>query len=475
MTSVRVRGISSTALSYLFLLRGFRVVQASGVIRERLGIPFDTSPAEVTVKDSEEPSTLVVLGKPEGVREVLDSITAELRDVVVWWGRPGLHAVVRARVSRLEEGGCILELPGGVEGVLRACHGREGDLVVVSVARPSFRRGERAVVSRELRFDGLYVSLIKGGKIEFSEFIRDPAKKAELSALAVSKLVGSGLGVRFRSNSQYADPHEVSREIDFLLGVLRDFEAKLKSGGDVGVLYEGESIALVYLTSPAKARLDELRGRVAPTAIGHHQLKYMGLDEVVDYTEYLLSNKAITRESTALLSSYLVYKQVGREFSFRQVKPDGGVVNLAPGVLEKVEVGRGGLTLVFKRVMRSSGVYDGLGVEKKPGDVDYMLVDTSSWTISHNYYRGSDYLGTYVNINTPPDVGEGVVEYLDLEVDVVVRRDGGPEVVDLDKLEEAWRSKALSDSLYKRALEEVEKVRSNPTAHVYNPWKNQQK
>ncbi|MGC9122024.1 MAG: DUF402 domain-containing protein, partial [Thermogladius sp.] len=266
-----------------------------------------------------------------------------------------------------------------------------------------------------------------------------------------------------------------SREIDFLLGVLRDFEAKLKSGGDVGVLYEGESIALVYLTSPAKARLDELRGRVAPTAMGHHQLKYMGLDEVVDYTEYLLSNKAITRESTALLSSYLVYKQVGREFSFRQVKPDGGVVNLAPGVLEKVEVGRGGLTLVFKRVMRSSGVYDGLGVEKKPGDVDYMVVDTSSWAISHNYYRGLDYLGTYVNINTPPDVGEGVVEYLDLEVDVVVRGDGVLEVIDLDKLEEAWRSKALSDSLYRRALEEVEKVRSNPTAHVYNPWKNQQK
>jgi len=476
LPNVRIRGISSTAITFLLVSKGFRVVQASDVIRERLGIPFDKTPAEVTVKDSSEPSTLVVLGKRGAVEGVVEALVSELEDVVVWWGRPGLHTVVKARVSRVENGRCILELPGGVEGVLEACDSRENDFLVVTVVKPSFRKGERAIVSRELRVDGNYVSLIKGGgRIEFSEFIRDQARRAELSALAVSKLMGSGIGVRFRSNSQYAELHEIAAEIDSLLRRLREIDARGKTEGSINVIHEGESIALVYLASPAKMRLDELRSRVSPTALGHHQLKYMGLGELVDFAEYLLANRAISREGAGLLLSYVLNSCVGREFVFNQRKLDGGVVKLTPGILEEVHVDQGSVKAVFKRVLRSSGVYDGLGVEKKPGDVDYMVVETGSWVISHNYFRGGTYIGSYVNVNTPPDIGKGVVEYMDLEVDIIVKPGGIVEVVDLDKLEEASRSKLINEKLFNKALQTVESVKNDPMAHVYNPRSNQEK
>ena len=49
---VRVRGITATAVSKLLLDKGFRIVQASRIIQERLGAEFDPSPADVTVKTS---------------------------------------------------------------------------------------------------------------------------------------------------------------------------------------------------------------------------------------------------------------------------------------------------------------------------------------------------------------------------------------------------------------------------------------
>lgn len=48
---VRVRGIYSTALTALLLERGFTIVEPSPVIQQRLGLPEDAAPPEVTVSD----------------------------------------------------------------------------------------------------------------------------------------------------------------------------------------------------------------------------------------------------------------------------------------------------------------------------------------------------------------------------------------------------------------------------------------
>ncbi|WP_440059917.1 DUF402 domain-containing protein [Thermogladius sp. 4427co] len=470
MFNIRVRGVSSTSLSYIFLNRGFRIVQSSEVISRRLNIPFDPSPAEVTVKDSSEPGVILVVGSRNAVEKVLEVLREEVKGIVIWRGDPGLHSVHKARVVKASGNECILRLASGKEAILKPCSNREGDLVLVGITRTAFRKGDTIIASREIRVDGLYISLIKGSsRIEFSEYIRDEERRAELTALAVSKLIGSNIGVRFRSNSRYGELEAINREFDELLGVLKDIEAKSRSTDVESVLYEGEGIALVYLTSVAKERLDEVRSKITATSIGHHELKYKGLDDLVDYTEFLISKNIIERERSRSLLEYILARDVGREYTIIQWKPTGERLELTPGTLVDVSGFNGDLVAVFKRIIRSSGVYDGLGIEKKPGDIDYMVVKKGSWLVSHNYYRGEEYLGSYININTPPEIAKGVVEYMDLEVDVIVYPDGSTKVIDLDKLEEEYRQGLIDEEVYRKARETVEAVVKNPRVQIYNP------
>ncbi|MEM2412048.1 MAG: RNA-binding protein, partial [Desulfurococcaceae archaeon] len=64
MVSVRVRGIYATAISKILLESGFKLVEASEKVRERLGIDLDAAPCDVTVKDCENVDELLVVGFP---------------------------------------------------------------------------------------------------------------------------------------------------------------------------------------------------------------------------------------------------------------------------------------------------------------------------------------------------------------------------------------------------------------------------
>lgn len=334
--SLRVRGTAATALSALFLSKGFKIVQASEPVRERLGIPFDPSPAEATVKDGNEPGVLVVVGRPSAVESALKHVAEELEYVAIWRARPNLHSLHRGRVVEKREDLCVVEVGGGARGLLERCHAGVGGEVLVSVARPAIFEGDEIVLKPEVRLDGLYVSVIVGSpRIEFSEHIRDRGKRAELSALALKALAGTGLGVRFRSNSQHAPEGEVYREME----ALRDQALRLvKEAGSLPApsqVHEGEALALVYLASPAKARLDSIRGRAAPTVPGHHSLKSLGAAELVDFAEFLARSGLVPAEAAGAVLDYVVQKNLGREIRVRHRKLSGGCLELSPGVDRK--------------------------------------------------------------------------------------------------------------------------------------------
>jgi Ribonuclease G/E len=80
LTKVRVRGIYATALSHLFLKNGYKIVQPSDVIADRLNISFDNSPPDATVKDVEDDSILVI-GKPYEARSVFHLLSKSLKFV----------------------------------------------------------------------------------------------------------------------------------------------------------------------------------------------------------------------------------------------------------------------------------------------------------------------------------------------------------------------------------------------------------
>ncbi len=466
---VRVRGITATAVSKLLLDKGLRIVQASRIIQERLGVEFDPSPADVTVKDSGE-DELLVLGFYGCGDKVYDVLVDELGEVFSWVSPIGLYSVHVGRVVEVHGNGlCIIELPGGYKGVLPRCTGLEpGRLVLVSVVHPALKPGETIRLFREVRVVGEYVSLIHGStRLTVSEHIRDRERRDYLVALVASKLIGTGLGAHLRSSSKYAGDDEIVSEIDKLKEILVELVGKARNASEPVTLYEGEFIGLLGLTSTAKYRLDHYRSLVTPTIRGHHSFKSIGgpYGEVVDFAEKLLPRINNEQLSEALLD-YVIEKMINYPVvRITHILPNGERTQLTPGVFKKFLNERG--LLVIERVFKKPGVYDGLGLEKKPGDKDLLVVPLNDYWISHNYYRGREWLGSYININTPPEILPGTIKYHDLLVDVVVEPTGSSRIIDEEELEEYTSKNIIPEKLAEKASMKAEEINENPLNYTY--------
>ncbi len=461
---VRIRGIYATALTQLALEKGLQVVQASRVIAERFGIPQLNVPADVTLKNSEEDlSELVIVGYTWAVEEVIKILRGELPYSFYWVGWPPLHSTVKAIVTGMEEGVCTARVDGVEATVVGlpvdSC--KEGTTIVAGVVKPSVRPGERAKIVPGPRVIGDYAVLYKplygAARVSFSEHIRGEEKKAELLGLA-AEYVARGYSVHWRSSSRYADAGTLANELKILEQRLREVEEEAAKG-DEPVYGVGETVAVVRLSRPDKERLDSMRAKAAPTAPWHHSVKSVApsLGLLVDFSEKLIEENVEPSKILSGLLALLAEKLVEiRRVEIHHVKPDGSRIRLGSAYVKNVDRGREGLTLIVERRVRSPGIYDGLGVRKEPGDIIVSEIDTSKWVIVHKYYsRSGEYKGSYININTPPEIGLDKIVYLDLEVDIVKRSDGTREVIDVERLVEACRRGIVTEALCEKVREIV--------------------
>jgi hypothetical protein len=121
--------------------------------------------------------------------------------------------------------------------------------------------------------------------------------------------------------------------------------------------------------------------------------------------------------------------------------------------------------LVLVRTFVGGGRYDSLGAPILRGDHGTIEVVPAGWVLRRTYLRGDGQLvGELFNIQTPAEVLDREVRYLDLEVDVVRFPDGRVEIVDLDDLAEVERrglvSKQLADTARAIAAALAEVLRS---------------
>ncbi|MCE4612408.1 MAG: DUF402 domain-containing protein [Desulfurococcales archaeon] len=458
LVTVRVRGIYATALSVLLHEKGFLLSDVTEIVRSRLGIPASTSPPNVTVKSLEEdPDRVLVIGYPwDAGLEVLNTLVESLAFVALRSGPLGINTVVDARSI----GDCKLELPGGVIGELdsKECPPKDS-MVRATVVRESLEPQARPLLREGVRLVGDYTIVSHPGSgVSFSEHVRDPTLRAELLATLEGRIDTSLFHVRFRSSSKMESVSRIVAEAEELASRARELWDK-GPGKEPVIVSRGEYIALVYVSSRAKELLDSYRSKVAPTVKHHHSLKASGREEsgLVDFVEEALKNKHCVDEAgTSIL--YHVSSRLGR-VSIEQRYPDGSRISLGPFSLESRSVLGGHLRLELKRVFRTRGEYDGLGVEKNPGDVGKTTVSTGSWSVTHEYYTSDGrLLGVYVNINTPPEIGFKGIRYLDLYIDVVKRPGEKAEIIDADKLEESYREGLVTRKLYEKALEEAERA-----------------
>lgn len=459
---VRIRGIYATALTQLALERGFQVVQASRIIADRFGIPQLGLPADVTLKNNDgNPSELLVVGYRWAASRVLEVLREELPYSFYWVGEPPLHATVKATVVGSMDGECRARL-GDIEAVVvgEPIECRPGATIVAGVVKPAVKLGERARLAPGARVIGDYaiVSYTPGGykgRVTISEHVRNAEKRAELMSLA-SDYVSKGYTVHWRSSSRFADHATLSAELKQLVKKLQEVLSKAEKGGE-GIYSEGETVAIVRLSRPDKERLDELREKTTPTAPWHHSVKSVApeLSAVIDYAEKLVARNVPKNVLLAGLLEYLIDQiNQNKVIEIVHVKTDGKELRLGPAHVKNAYLEDNRITLIVERRVRGRGVYDGLGVEKEPGDVIVTEIDTDSWLTVHKYYsRDGVYKGSYININTPPEMAPGKIIYLDLEADIVKLPTGELRVIDLDELLEAHRKGIVTDKLVKKVKE----------------------
>ncbi len=457
LVRVRVRGIYATALTKLLLDAGFQIVQASRVISERFSIPQIPAPADVTVKDANDPSEILVIGYPQHAKEVLKTLMDALPYSFYWKSKLPLHATVRAKIKGVKNGTCIGEvgpLTVEIDGVDECTEGRE---IIASVVRPAVKPNETPKVRPGARVVGDYVILYECSerRVTFSEHIRSSTRRAELLSIATS-LSRENICVHWRSSAQYGDPTDLQRHIQELYNLLAQVKKELDSSPS-GTVKGGELVAIASLSSVDKRRLDELRSAVIPTAPLHHTLKSLEPEkqDIIDLLDILSKHVDQTTLYRAEME-YIASSITGRRLPLYHVKPDGTTVKLGEAYVESAVAENGELEVRVKRIVRGQGYYDGLNVEKEPGDVIETTITTGRWYIVHHYYSKSGELkGTYININTPPEITTSKIRYLDLAVDVVKKPGSKPQVLDLDELARALSQGMLPFQLACKAIETV--------------------
>ncbi|HEX8248623.1 MAG TPA: DUF402 domain-containing protein [Pyrinomonadaceae bacterium] len=93
------------------------------------------------------------------------------------------------------------------------------------------------------------------------------------------------------------------------------------------------------------------------------------------------------------------------------------------------------------------------------GTISYEYYWKNEW---YNVFRfhepRGDLRNFYCNINRPPQLADGVLDYIDLEIDILVWSDFSFEILDLDEYEENDRKFNFSNEIKRKVDESLNKL-----------------
>jgi len=463
--NVRVRGIYATAISKILYDKGFNICHASKKIKERFGLKETLTPPNVTVKDLEHRQGVLIIGDYEGAKAVYNVLKEAIEPPITYVSKLPFHGIVKGVAVEVKDDVSIVDLGiSGIRGVLRE-HLNVGDEVVVDISRPLLPPNNMAVLSRNYMVHGKYVVLIHGksGRVFFSEHITDPKLRRNLKTLASLMKIEGNWGIKWRSAATIGKVDELMFDLQNTVKYANEILSKFDKAKKGELIYAGQFFGIMVFSSENKKCLDEIRSKVYPTVKGHHKYKSLSdeLTEIVDYSEYVLLSKPEIADDVSEILLHYVYEKA-KEKTRIEIEHisilENTIKKLTPGQIIKLTVEDDEAYVTVKRVFRSKGIYDGLGVEKKPGDYDLMEFSTKYPVIIHKYFsKNGEFKGIYLNINSPPEVVPGKIRYIDYEVDVVATKNEVREI-DVEKLEKAVKEGILESSEAKEKLEIAEIV-----------------
>jgi len=455
----RVRGPYATALAKIVLESGHELVDLSKKLAERISMPQRTEILpQATIKESDEdPDALIIVGYKDAVEAMLIEILSRIPFISYRLEELGPYTTLAVKLRGFEKGQCIGEIKNSKVIVQDISMCNENDVIVIHIVKPTLKEEDKAVAlpGTAVLKDTLVLLDDGEGRIYFSEHIRDYDRKASLTTIS-NQYTRQGFSIRWRSTARSAPLEKIIQEIEEAANEarkLRNIKPK-----EPAILYQGEAIAYIKLSRPSKEYLDDVRRSLSPTTPYHHQLRTCGIcEDAINFLDTL----TIYIDSNTLakaIENHIMRHVINKNIMLEHSKQGEKIIEIGPITIVNSLESDVGSMLVGKRKVQKNGIYDGLEIEKKVGDVIWTFIPLNNWFIIHKYTdaEGKE-KGIYININTPPEIcyNKGIVKYVDLFVDIILVKNS-VKVIDINELDKAQQKGLIDiDTMY--IVEEITK------------------
>ena len=464
MTSARIRGIYSTALTKLLLDQGFEIVQPSTALQDRFKLEGSMQSPDIDIYDRYSRQGVRALGKAKAISVFKSILQANFDDVIIREWKVTADGVYKGLKKHLDTDthSVLVDIGSAIGRVGEEEVRDSAQNVIVQVERRGIGAKE-PILTTEIKIPGKYAILIPGHQIKVSQKILDWQKRSRLLQLG-KDLSLQEWGIIWRTSAADQSTEVLRNEIVSLLKEGEIIFKKAQQTEAPAVLWEGNHFIETEFPALSKRKFDEIRAYVTPTLNGHHFYKICnkGISSAVDMAEKLLEEGKPSKEVEDLFQKTIQkeYPTVGSIIAIEHVKLDGKVFHLGEALIESFD--NNNSVIEFSRVFRREGLYDGLKTRKEPGDTAMTKAKVGEWYFKTQYFsKGGKSKGTYVNLNTPIELYPHGVRYVDLEIDVCVWSDGKTEILDEEKLENAVREGLVPQKLNEIIREKLQEIMKN--------------
>jgi len=460
LLKAKVRGIYSTALTKLLLDNDFEIVQPSLTTKKRFGLPENPVPPDLQIKDRYGLQGVRVLGASEAVDIFQSVLHLSFEDALTRKWQVSVDGIYKGSIVESDEHTVYVDIGNGITGRLPKPEiANVNEKQVTALVERKRIGAKQPVLTTKLKIVGNYAILAQNSKVGVSLRIRDSDKRIELYALG-KKLAPDGWGIIWRESSTNQLRETLENEIATLDKKVKILNEKALDARSPTLLLEGLYSMDVEFPSVSKRQLDKLRACSAQTLDMHHFYKSCGgrVSAALEMAEKLLERGQDSSEVEELFKEEIMHEfpNAGSLVNVEHIKLSGYVLDLGQATIESINNEQ----IKYSRIMRSNGVYDGLGVRKEAGDKAISETKTGEWCITTKYFsKDGEWKGTYINLNTPVEVYPKTLRYIDLEVDVCIKPDGTIEVLDMEKLEKALEKGSISKTLFEIVKEKAKEIR----------------
>jgi protein associated with RNAse G/E len=428
-----VSGVYSSAISKILVDKGYEPTRLSNTIVQRLGgMGGGEDEPDIVIRDMSRWQGVVLIG--DAAKSLANDVLQEVGDAAMLYLPHVYGAVYKASVIERVRNGVIVDLEGR-KGLLKT-HRYDAEAELVQVT------GYARSVSKLLVTDSIK---IRSGGAEANRWGRN-AFESELPP-----------GWRWKRRASDEENTDVAGKANDLEDMLESPEVP-----EGRCLLQGKDYVELVFGYEVKPVLDAWRRKLVPTINGHHYLKSLGPEysALVDFAERV--QPLLPEKLDDILAETIakgVYPRNSEEIRIFHMKPNGTDIERSPAYVLHSD----NKVVVAKRSIRSAGKYDGLEVDKRPGDRAISEFRVDEWYYATNYFRrdGSP-IGRYVNICTPPEISKSFIRYIDLYVDVV-EVNGNVRIIDKDQLDEALENGHITQKMYDKSLKTAEEVAESLT------------